>query len=82
MKKIIVIVLASLMALTMLFGCAKKEEGETETFSGIDLVKDGKTEYSILLLSGGIGYADRVAPVVQPGDELFRDGQDQTHDRV
>ena len=49
MKKIIVIVLASLMALTMLFGCAKKEEGETETFSGIDLVKDGKTEYSILL---------------------------------
>lgn len=53
MKKIIAVILASLMLLAVFAGCGSKtkapaSDGET-AYSDIDLVKDGKTEYSILI---------------------------------
>lgn len=50
MKRIRIIVLTIILALAVCFGCAKEPaETQKEPLSEIDLVKDGKTEYSILL---------------------------------
>ena len=50
MKRIRIIVLTIILALAACFGCAKEPaETQKEPLSEIDLVKDGKTEYSILL---------------------------------
>lgn len=51
MKKIVAVILAAVLSAATFAGCAKEPDRQDNqnTFSQIDLVKDGKTEYAIVL---------------------------------